>query len=200
MVSSLVHIVCYHVLEGQHPLNIHVPGPSNQVPLVGILTGQLEANQVAAVIQVAAVHQVSVVLVDPPRGLHFADTFPVLGRHQLLAHIGIGHAAAAKAVQLRVGLKSLRGQVSLRKLRDVAIEGDPGRIRLELLDIDHAAVCQSTSLRTADDNRLGLFGRRRGPCAPSWLGNASHDRECCHQRQNDGCKPAHFESIHKNTS
>ena len=59
MVFRFLHVVGHHVLKGQHALDIHVPGAGDQIFLVGVLAGELEANEVAAVIKIAAVHKLA---------------------------------------------------------------------------------------------------------------------------------------------
>ncbi len=66
---------------------------------VGILPCELIPQQMATVVQVLAADEI--VFDGVPAGrLHLANFAPVLGRHQLLTHIGICDAAAAQVIQL----------------------------------------------------------------------------------------------------
>ena len=58
MVAGLLDVVGHHVFKRQHALDIHVARAGDQVSLVGVLAGQLKADQVAAVVQIAAVYEV----------------------------------------------------------------------------------------------------------------------------------------------
>ena len=122
VVVRLLHVVGHQVLKRQHAVHVHVPGAGDQVALVGVLAGELEADQVAAVIEVLAV----VLHIDPAGGGHRADALPVLGGHQLRPHAGPGRAAAAQPVQLAVGLKGLGGVLVLGEKGLVAVDGHIG--------------------------------------------------------------------------
>lgn len=50
MVAGLLYIVSYHILKGQHALHVEKAGTGDQIALIGILTGELVADQMAAVI------------------------------------------------------------------------------------------------------------------------------------------------------
>ena len=126
VVGGLLHIVGHQVLKGQHALHIHVAGPGDQVALVGVLAGELEPDEVAAVIKVLT----AVLHVDPAGGLHRADALPLPGRHQLLSHTGVGRAAAAQPVQRTVGLKGLGGIFLLPKEGLVVIDDHIGLARI----------------------------------------------------------------------
>ena len=114
MVPRLLDVVRHHVLKGQHPIYIHIPGAGNQVFLVGVLPGELVADQMAAVVEVLPVHAV-ILHCLPACGLDRADGAPLLGGHQVRAYAGLGHAAASQPVQRAVGLIGLAGQLLLRE-------------------------------------------------------------------------------------
>ena len=118
VVVRLLYVVGHQVLKGQHAVHVHVPGAGDQVALVGVLAGELEADQVAAVIEVLPV----ILHVDPAAGLHRADALPVLGGHEIGPHAGVGHPAPAQRVQFAVGLKGVGGIVVLCKVRNIVID------------------------------------------------------------------------------
>ena len=118
MVVGLLHIVGHQVLKGQHPVHVHVPGAGDEVLLVGVLAGELEADQVAAVVQILPV----ILHIDPAAGLHRTDALPVLGGHEIGPHAGVGHPAPAQRVQVAVGLKGVGGVVVLCKVRNIVID------------------------------------------------------------------------------
>jgi len=122
VVVRLLYIVRHQIFKGQHPVHIHIAGAGDEIFLVGVLSGELKADQVTAVVQVLPV----VLPVDPAGGCDGTDALPVLCGHQILSHVGIGYAAAAQSVQLTVRLKGHRGHVLLRKIRLVAIDGHVG--------------------------------------------------------------------------
>ena len=101
MVAGGGHIIRHLVFKGQHPLHIHVPRTCDEVFLVSVLAGELEADKVAAVIKALSVYKVILVL-HPAGGLDLADALPLLCRHEIHADAGLCHAAAAKAVQIAV--------------------------------------------------------------------------------------------------
>ena len=114
VVPRLLHVVGHQIFKGEHPLHIQVPGAGNQVLLVGVLPGELEPDEVAAVVEVAPVHQLGVVLGGlPAGGFYAADGLPVLGGHGVQPHAGIGRAAPAQGIQGAVLLKALGGLVQL---------------------------------------------------------------------------------------
>ena len=121
MVSCLLHIIRHQIFEGEHPLHIHIAGAGDQILLVGVLSSQLVADEVTAVIEVVAVHHAVVADSLPAGGLYLTDGASFLRGHQLRADVGIGRAASAQSVQLSVGLKGLCGQLAFVKARNIAV-------------------------------------------------------------------------------
>ena len=97
MVAGVLYVIGHLIFKGEHSLGVHKPGACDEVFLVGVLPGQLVANQVAAVIEVLAVHPAILCRV-PAAGFHLADLPPGLGGHDLLADVGVSHPAAAQVV------------------------------------------------------------------------------------------------------
>lgn len=89
------------------PLDIQVTGTGNQVFLVRILCRQLVADQVAAVVEIFAVHMI--VFYRMPSGRFYAaDAAALLGWHRIRAYGSIGGSAAAEAVQITVNSQRIR--------------------------------------------------------------------------------------------
>ena len=65
MVIRLMYIIRDHIFKGQHPFCIHIPRARDQVLLIGILPGELEPDQMAPVIEPAAVHIVIILILQP---------------------------------------------------------------------------------------------------------------------------------------
>ena len=82
MVPGLLHIVCHHILKGQHPFNVEIPGACDQVLHVGVFCRELIADQVTAVIKIFSINAVIPDRV-PAAGLDLSDTPPLLSRHGL---------------------------------------------------------------------------------------------------------------------
>ena len=121
VVACFLDIVRHQVLKGEHPLHVQVAGAGDEVFLVGVLPGQLEADKVAAVVQGASIHK-AVLRLDPAGGVHTADALPGLGGHQILTDAGVGRAAAAQGIQGAVRLKGFPGKILQRELRLVAVQ------------------------------------------------------------------------------
>ena len=83
MVAGFLHKIRHHVFKGQHPLDVEVARAGDEILLVGILPGELVADEMTAVVQVFSVPEV--VLDRYPAGrLDRSDAAPV----------GIGHQVA----------------------------------------------------------------------------------------------------------
>ena len=131
MVAGLLHIVRHLIFKGQHPLHIHVAGAGDEIFLVGVFSGKLVADEMAAVIEVLAVHDVILHRL-PAGGLHLADLTTLLRGHQILSHIGVSGAAPAQKIQGAVRFKGLCGHICLGKIRLVVVNdhiGIPGKSR-----------------------------------------------------------------------
>ncbi len=50
MIAGRFYIVCCHVLDRFHTLDIHVSGAGDEITLVSVFSGQLITDQMAAVI------------------------------------------------------------------------------------------------------------------------------------------------------
>ena len=121
MVIRFMYIIRDHIFKGQHPFCIHIPRARDQVLLIGILPGELEPDQMAPVIEPAAVHIVIILIL--PAGRFYGTDIPALFcRHGLLAHTGFRRTAAPKFIKLAVFLKGLRRQFIILKLRLVVID------------------------------------------------------------------------------
>ena len=125
VVAGLPDVRGHLVFKGQHPLYIQIPGAGDEVLLIGVFPRQLVADEVAAVVEVLAVHAVIFGQL-PAAGLYLADGAPVLRGHQVPAHAGVGGAAAAQGVQGAVRFK--RGPIQLAgvKVRLAAAHLRPG--------------------------------------------------------------------------
>ena len=134
VVAGGLDVVGHLVFKGEHPLGVQVPGASDEVALVGVLPRQLEADEVAAVVEVLPVHPV---IADgvPAGGLHLADLPPLLGGHEFRAEVGIRHPAPAQGIQGGVVLKGLG--VPLLLVGEgglVSVQFHPGVVPLEVGD------------------------------------------------------------------
>lgn len=121
MVPALRHIVRYHILIGQHPLDVQIPGSGNQVPLIGVLAGQKIPNQMTSVIQIISIYDIVIFYRMPACGPDISDRAALLRWHQVQSDAGVGDAASAEAVQLAVGFEGLRGKLLLGKIGDIAV-------------------------------------------------------------------------------
>ena len=89
MVAGLLDVIRHHVFKGEHPLHVEIAGAGDEVLLIGILTAELIADEMAAVVQVLAIHDVIFHRL-PAAGLDLADAVPFLRGHQVLSDAGIG--------------------------------------------------------------------------------------------------------------
>ena len=104
-VAGRLDVAGHLVLEGQHALDVQVTGPRDEVPLVGVLGGELVADQVAAIIEVAVGNEVVVADGVPSGRLDHADTPPLLGGHRLTGDDRHGAAAPAEGIKRGIGLR-----------------------------------------------------------------------------------------------
>ena len=120
MVFRFFYIVRHQILKGQHTIDIQIAGACDQVFLIGILGGQLIADQVAAVVQIFSIYEIIFGHL-PARWLHLADGAALFCRHQVRSNTGIRCTTAAKFIQVTVIFKRFTGQIRLCKIRDIAV-------------------------------------------------------------------------------
>lgn len=132
VVARVPHVVGDGVLDGEHLLGVHPPGAGDEVPLVGVLGGELPADEVAAVVEVAALDQVVVARRLPTGRFHHADGAALLSlcRHGLGADDGRRRTAAAELVErgvfLVTGVGSRGRELILRERRPIRrLRGEP---------------------------------------------------------------------------
>ena len=125
VVLRFLYIVGNHILKGQHTVHITVTGTGDQIAFIGVFTGELEANEMAAVIQALAVHMV-ILRLDPARRLDLRNALPALGRHNIHTDAGHGIAAAPKTIQRRIMLVGALSHILLSKFRLVVIDDHIG--------------------------------------------------------------------------
>ena len=94
MVLRFIYIVRNLILKGQHTLCVQIARPGDKVLLVGVLPGQLVANQVTAIIEVFSLNQIVIADSLPAAGLYHADFTPLPGGHDVHTNAGKGCAAA----------------------------------------------------------------------------------------------------------
>ena len=121
VVAGLLDVIRHHVFKGEHPLHVEIAGAGDEVLLIGILTAELIADEMAAVVQVLAIHDVIFHRL-PAAGLDLADAVPFLRGHQVQTDVGIGGAAPAKQIQAAVSLERVGGEVLLGKAGLVVLE------------------------------------------------------------------------------
>ena len=185
MVAGFLDVVRRHVFKGKHPLNVQVPGAGYQIAGVSIFGSQLVANQVAAVVQVFAIHAV-ISHGMPAAGfdLPYAATF--FGGHEVLSYAGCRSPAAPKGIKRAIRLVGFREQIASVKIGNILIEYNirlPG-IRRYILNAE-CCTCWFGGLRLGIVGRLifffglggergrGLFrcfGNHRSPVS-LWLGS-----------------------------
>ena len=121
MIAGFLNIVCHHILKGQHTIHIHITGAGDQISLVGIFARQLEADQMAPVVEIFTIHKI-ILGSDPAGGFYLADIAPVFRRHQISANAGHGIGASVQRIQIFIIFIAFGGYILLGKQRDVAIE------------------------------------------------------------------------------
>ena len=122
MVAGPLHIGGRVVLIRPHALHIHVPGTCDEVFCVGILSGKFISDQVAAVVEIVAVHDAAIFHGMPARRLHGTDGSARFRRHDFPADIGIGCAAPAQLVEGAVGLKGRGCEVAVCEVGRIIID------------------------------------------------------------------------------
>lgn len=112
MVAGFLHVVRDHVLEGEHAVHVQVARAGDEVAAVGVFGGQLPADEVTAVVEVLAVHEI-VLARDPAGRLDLADRAALfaLRGHEVGRDAGLRDAAAAERVERRVGFKRSVGDL-----------------------------------------------------------------------------------------
>ena len=126
MVAGLPDVIRHQVLKRQHALHVEIPRARDQVAFVGVFTGQLVADQVAAVVQVFAVNKV--ILDRLPAGrLDLPDRAALLCRHQVGGDAGVRRAAPAEQVERRVFLERGGSIIRFCEIRLVTVDLDIGR-------------------------------------------------------------------------
>ena len=107
MVIGFVYISCGFFLKRKHTFIVHVAGAGDQVLFIGIFRSKAVGDEVAAVIQIVAVHDTGVFDCVPAGWPDLTDFPARFGRHGVFAHIGIGHTASSELVEFMVGFKSV---------------------------------------------------------------------------------------------
>ena len=107
MVIGFVYISCGFFLIRKHAFIVHVAGAGDQVLFIGIFRSKAVGDEVAAVIQIVAVHDTGVFDCVPAGWPDLTDFPARFGRHGVFAHIGIGHTASSELVEFMVGFKSV---------------------------------------------------------------------------------------------
>ena len=159
--ARALHVVGDHVLVWQHALDVEVARAGDQIPLVGVLAGELVADQVTAVVQVVPVNPPVVAGRLPTGGLHHADTLALLRRHRAGRYDRRACAASAQAVELGVHLGQGR---RLGRVEDADKAGDI-RSRVFAVPCGHGGRRRCRRLRRPCD-------RGRCPGRPHRVGRA----------------------------
>ena len=134
--STIAHVVAraadvlrHLAFERLHDIGVQVARAGDEVRFVGVLAGQLKADEVAAVVERLVLHEVVEFLV-PPGGVHLADVTALAGGHGVLAHVRLGRAAASEQVKRRVGLVAVRQVGLAREVGHVAVDLEVGQARV----------------------------------------------------------------------
>ena len=154
MVAGGGHIIRHLVFKGQHTVHIHIPGAGDEVFLIGVFAGELETDEVAAVIQALAVHEIVLVL-HPAGGLHLADALPFLRGHQVHADAGLCDSAAAQAVQVAVIFIGIGGVFVLGEGGLVPVDDGVGAGTVVVRDVGHIVAGRQHLPGQADDHGQG---------------------------------------------
>ena len=153
MVAGALHILGDLRFEGFHTIHIHGSGSGDEVAHVGVFSSQLISQQVAAVVNVLAVHPV--VLMHAPAGrLHRADGSAFFGWHGFLTHKRRAFTATAQAIQGRIAFEGFVRIIIRIEIRLVAVQ----------LHIRRAGILGNLIERNeiTGRHRSALFGFRRG--------------------------------------
>ena len=151
------HVVGHRGLVGHHGPRVHGPGAGDEVALVGVLAGEAPGDEVAAVVEHLAVHP-RVARLAPARGAHLGDGPALAGGHGLLAHVGVGGAAAALAVQRRVVLEGVRAAVVGTEVRLAVAHRDHEVALEDRHALDPAVRREAHGLRLRAEQRAGPPG------------------------------------------
>ena len=125
MISRFLNIVCHHIFKRQHTLNIHIACTGNQIPLIGIFTGELKTDQMAPVIQESSIHKV--ILRRLPTGrFYLSNGSTGFRRHQILANTGYGIGTAVECIQILIVFITAGRIVFFCKQGDITVEHRKG--------------------------------------------------------------------------
>ena len=80
MMPSVADVIGNLIFKGKHAVYVEVAGAGDKIMLIGILAGKLKADQVAAVVEVLAVHAV-IFRLNPSGGMDGADAAALLCGH-----------------------------------------------------------------------------------------------------------------------
>src|SRR5699024_7414210 len=92
------------IFKGEHSLDIHVTGAGDKIFFIGVLSSELIADEMAAVIEVFSVDEIVFHSV-PPTWFYLTDTAPFLCGHCVWVYVGTGSSASSQIIQLTVRLK-----------------------------------------------------------------------------------------------
>ena len=113
-------VFSHHVLKWKHTLCVHITGSCDQILLVCVFPCELKTDQVTAVVNIPAVHNI-ILFILPSGGRNLADTLPFLRRHRLLADTGFRRAAASQFIQRAVLFECCCRQLRLCKFRRIVV-------------------------------------------------------------------------------
>ena len=121
MIACLFDVVRDHIFKWQHTVHIKIPGAGDQIPAVGIFSGQLIADQMTSVVEILTLdniifHQV------PACRTHRSDAPALFRRHQLFPDAGDSCAAPAFAVKGAVMFIGFGCQLLFCECRIVAVD------------------------------------------------------------------------------
>ena len=168
MIAGLADVVRGHGLERLHHVGVEIPGAGDEVFLVGVLPCQRVRDEVAAVVQIAALDKV--VLVGLPAGrMDVGDILPLARRHEFLSKACLRSPAASQIIKVAVRLVGFGGHFFIREHRLAAVD----------LDIAFAAVGRDVVRRQVPL----VHGFRAEPAAGPKQFAARADRH--DQRQDD---------------
>ncbi len=116
-----MHVVRHLLFVRKHAFHVHVTRAGNQVLRIGVLAGELEAYQVAAVVQIVVFDQAVVAHRMPTRRLDRPNLAALLRRHGLFPYQGKRNTTAPQRIELAVILETAAGFVVIGELRFVFI-------------------------------------------------------------------------------
>ena len=120
MVVCFLYIVGNHIFKWQHSRNIQITSARDKIPCICIFSRKLIAQQMAAIIQVFAINAV-ILYGMPSCWFYLTDRTPLLGRHNILTHASVCHAAAPQFVQLGVELVRICSHVAICEEWDIVV-------------------------------------------------------------------------------